>query len=247
MRKVGGIFPGVFTMGNMFCGFLSILSSLDGQANTAAWLVILAGFFDALDGWIARFSGSTTKFGIELDSFADFVSFAIAPAVMLYSFELYILGKWGFLLGFVFIVCGAFRLARFNLSAKSEKKYYYTGLPIPVAAGTFAGYTLFCNEIWGSLKYPEFLVSILIAFSALMVSSLKYDTLPNTNFKSRHNNLKLLYLLVAIVALFIKPQLAFFPLGMVYVLSGIAREAAGWIHSSQTEKEVQEELGSVKN
>ncbi|OGC88898.1 MAG: CDP-diacylglycerol--serine O-phosphatidyltransferase, partial [candidate division Zixibacteria bacterium RBG_16_48_11] len=121
MRKMQGIFPGVFTVGNMFCGFLSILSSLDGNASTAAWLVIMAGFFDALDGWIARFSGSTTKFGIELDSFADFVSFAIAPAVMLYSFELYILGKWGFLLGFVLIVCGAFRLTRFNLSVRSEK------------------------------------------------------------------------------------------------------------------------------
>src|SRR3990172_4492734 len=133
MKKVGGIVPGVFTMGNMFCGFLSILSSFHRQANTAAWLVILAAFFDALDGWVARFSGSTTKFGIELDSFADFVSFAVAPAVMLYSFELFILGKWGFLLGFVFIMCGAFRLARFNLSARAEKKFYYTGLPLSAA------------------------------------------------------------------------------------------------------------------
>src|SRR3990172_7603344 len=247
MKKVGGIVPGVFTMGNMFCGFLSILSSFHRQANTAAWLVILAAFFDALDGWVARFSGSTTKFGIELDSFADFVSFAVAPAVMLYSFELFILGKWGFLLGFVFIVCGAFRLARFNLSAKPEKKYYYLGLPIPVAASTFAGYTLFCYEIWGDLRYPEFLISLIIAFSALMVSSLKYDTLPNTNFRSRHNNLKLLYMLIAIVALFIKPQVVFFPLGMVYVLSGIAREATNLVRSTQTEKQTQEELGSVKN
>lgn len=247
MKKVQVIFPGVFTVGNMFCGFLSILASLEGHASTAAWLVIMAGFFDALDGWIARFSGATTRFGIELDSFADFISFAIAPAVMLYSFELYALGKWGFLLGFVFIVCGAFRLARFNLTAKSEKRYFYTGLPIPMAAGTFAGYTLFCYEIWGSLRYSEFLISMIIAFSALMVSSLKYDTLPNTNFRSRHNYFKLLYMLVAIVALFIKPQLAFFPLGVVYVLSGVAREITGWVRSTQTEKEAQEELGRVKN
>src|SRR4030067_2674831 len=154
----------------MFCGFLSILSSLDGQANTAAWLVIMAAFFDALDGWIARFSGATTKFGIELDSFADFVSFAIAPAVMLYSFELFILGKWGFLLGFVLIVCGAFRRTRFNLGARSENKLYYTGLPILMAAVTFAGYILFCYTIWGSLRYPEFLLSMIITLSALMVS-----------------------------------------------------------------------------
>jgi len=247
MKKVPGIFPGIFTVGNMFCGFISILSSLDGHANTAAWLVIMAGFFDALDGWIARFSGSTTRFGIELDSFADFISFAIAPAVMLYSFELFILGKWGFLLGFVFIVCGAFRLARYNLSAKPEKKLYYIGLPIPMAALTFAGYTLFCYEIWGELKYSEFLISMIIAFSALMVSSLKYDTLPNTNFRSRQNNIKLLYTLVATLALFIKPQLVFFPMGIAYVLSGLAREATGWLRSTQTATETKEELRKVES
>ena len=247
MNKVQGIFPGVFTVGNMFCGFLSILSSLDGNASTAAWLVIMAGFFDALDGWIARFSGSTTRFGIELDSFADFVSFAIAPAVMLYSFELYILGKWGFLLGFVLIVCGAFRLTRFNLGARSEKKLYYTGLPIPMAAVTFAGYTLFCYTIWGSLRYPEFLVSMIIALSALMVSSLKYDTLPNANFRSRHNNFKLIYTLVAIIALFVNPRLALFPLGMVYVLSGIAREITGWFYSSQTAEQPQREAKVLRH
>jgi CDP-diacylglycerol--serine O-phosphatidyltransferase len=242
-----GIVPGVFTVGNMFCGFLSILSSLDGQAKTAAWLIVMAGFFDALDGWIARFSRTASKFGIELDSFADFVSFAIAPAVMLYSFELFVLGKWGFLLGFVFIVTGAFRLARFNLGAKSEKKLYYTGLPIPMAAVTFAGYVLFCNEIWGALKYPEFLISMIIAFSALMVSSLKYDTLPNTNFRSRHNNLKLLYTLIAIAALFIKPQLVFFPVGIIYVLSGLAREAASWSRFAQAETHTREELHRAEN
>lgn len=229
MKKMTGIIPGVFTVGNMFCGFLSILASFEGSADTAAWLVILAGFFDALDGWVARFSGSATRFGIELDSFADFISFAVAPAVMLYSLELYVLGKWGFLLGFVLIVCGAFRLARFNMRAGSDKKFFYIGLPIPIAAGTFAGYTLFCNEIWGGLRYPEFLISMIISFSALMVSTVRYDTLPNTNFRSRHNNFKLIFLLVAIAGLLIKPQLVFFPLGLVYVLSGIAREASSWL------------------
>ena len=231
----------------MFFCFTSILSSLEGHAITAAWLIEMAGFFDALDGWIARFSGSTTKFGIELDSFADFISFAIAPAVMLYSFELFILGKWGFLLGFVLIVSGAFRLARYNLGTKSEKRLYYTGLPIPIAAITIAGYSLFCHEIWGSLRYPEFLIYMIIAFSALMVSSLKYDTLPTANFRSRHNNIKLLYTLVAIVALFIKPKLVFFPLGIVYVLSGLVREAVGWVRSTQVATEPEGKLQKIEH
>ncbi|MCI0531057.1 MAG: CDP-diacylglycerol--serine O-phosphatidyltransferase [candidate division Zixibacteria bacterium] len=233
MKKMQGIVPGVFTMGNMFCGFLSILASLDGQAVTAAWLVIMAAFFDALDGWIARFSRSTTPYGIELDSFADFVSFGIAPAVMLYSFKLFIFGKWGFILGFVFIVCGAFRLARFNLSANPEKKLYYTGLPIPIAAATFAGYTLFCFHIWGELRYPEFIISLIVGFSALMVSNIKYDTLPNANFRSRHNNFKLIFTLLAGTAIFIKPQLAFFPIGISYILLGVARELSLLARTSQ--------------
>ncbi|MCJ7498292.1 MAG: CDP-diacylglycerol--serine O-phosphatidyltransferase [candidate division Zixibacteria bacterium] len=136
MRNFKGIFPGVFTVGNMLCGFISILQSFEGEAIHAAWLIILAGFFDALDGKIARISRSASRFGIELDSFADFVSFGIAPAVIFYSFRLYVLGTWGWLLGFLFIICGAFRLARFNIEARLEEKPYFTGLPIPVAAIT---------------------------------------------------------------------------------------------------------------
>ncbi len=240
------LLPNTLTLCGMFCGFFAILSAINGNFLYAAWAIVLANVFDGLDGWIARLTNTTTRFGIELDSFADFISFAIAPAVMLYSFELFILGKWGFLLGFVFIVCGAFRLARYNLSAKPEKKLYYTGLPIPMAALTFAGYTLFCYEIWGELKYSEFLISMIIAFSALMVSSLKYDTLPNTNFRSRQNNIKLLYTLIATTALFIKPQLVFFPMGIAYVLSGLAREATGWLRSTQTAAESKQELRKVE-
>lgn len=243
MKKVRGIFPGIFTMGNLFCGFLSILSSLDGNAIHASWLIILAGFFDALDGWIARFSRATSRFGIELDSLADFISFGIAPAVIFYSFKLYVLGKWGFIVGFVFILCGAFRLARYNLNAKSEKSNHYTGLPIPMSACTIAGYALFCYYLWGELRFPEILISMIIAFSGLMVSSISYDTLPSFHLGNRKNNLKLMYVGVALVALLIKPSLAFFPLGILYVLSGVGREIYGILHNPKKEKVLEESYG----
>ena len=230
MRNFKGIFPGVFTVGNMLCGFISILQSFEGEAIHAAWLIILAGFFDALDGKIARISRSASRFGIELDSFADFVSFGIAPAVIFYSFKLYVLGTWGWLLGFLFIICGAFRLARFNLEARLEEKPYFTGLPIPVAAITLCGYTLFSYELWGELLYPEVLITLVIVFSALMVSGIEYETLPRFSLNSKKNLIKLIYILVALIAVLLKPRLAIFPLGMIYVLSGIAREVYQLVH-----------------
>jgi CDP-diacylglycerol--serine O-phosphatidyltransferase len=230
MRNFKGIFPGVFTVGNMLCGFISILQSFEGEAIHAAWLIILAGFFDALDGKIARISRSASRFGIELDSFADFVSFGIAPAVIFYSFKLYVLGTWGWLLGFLFIICGAFRLARFNLEARLEEKPYFTGLPIPAAAVTLCGYTLFSYELWGELLYPEVLITLIIVFSALMVSGIEYETLPRFSLNSKKNLIKLIYILVALIAVLLKPRLAIFPLGMIYVLSGIVREVYQLVH-----------------
>lgn len=217
-------------MGNMLCGFISILQSFEGEAIHAAWLIILAGFFDALDGKIARISRSASRFGIELDSFADFVSFGIAPAVIFYSFRLYVLGTWGWLLGFLFIICGAFRLARFNIEARLEEKPYFTGLPIPVAAITLCGYTLFSYELWGELLYPEVLITLVIVFSALMVSGIEYETLPRFSLNSKKNLIKLIYILVALIAVLLKPRLAIFPLGMIYVLSGIVREVYQLVH-----------------
>lgn len=236
MRNIKGIFPGFFTMGNMLCGFLSIRSSFDGDVVHAAWLVILAGFFDALDGKIARFSKSASQFGTELDSFADLVSFGIAPAVILYSFKLSYLSKWGWILGFVFILCGSFRLARFNVQSKSEEISYYIGLPIPAAAVTLTGYTLFCYELWGKLRYPEILIAMIVVFSGLMVSGFVYDTFPRFSLNTQKNKIKLLYIFVAFIAILIRPRLMIFPLGLIYAVSGIGREIYQLVHIERKNK-----------
>jgi CDP-diacylglycerol--serine O-phosphatidyltransferase len=240
MRDFKSFFPGVFTVGNMLCGFLSILQSFEGEAVSACWLVILAGFFDALDGKLARFSRSSSRFGIELDSLADLVSFGIAPAVIFYSFKLYMLGTWGWILGFLFIICGAFRLARFNLEVRQEDKLYFTGLPIPAAGVTLSGYTLFSYQLWGELLYPEVLVTMIIGFSALMVSEIEYDTLPRFSLNSKKNIIKLVCILGALVAVLIKPRLVIFPLGMIYVLFGVGREIFHLVQTEPKEKNPKE-------
>jgi CDP-diacylglycerol--serine O-phosphatidyltransferase len=239
VRNIKGIFPGVFTAGNMFCGFLSVLSSYDGEIVFAAWMIILAAFFDALDGMVARFSKATSRFGVELDSFADLLSFGIAPAVMFYSLKLYPMGKWGWILGFVFVMCGAFRLARFNLGqTKLNEKHPYMGLPIPSAAITLVSYTLFCYEIWGTLRFPKVLVTMIIAFSGLMVSGIEYETLPKFYLGSRRNKIKLIYVFVFIIALLINPRLVLFPFGLLYVLSGVVKGGYGLFSAERLEKTV---------
>jgi CDP-diacylglycerol--serine O-phosphatidyltransferase len=226
VRNIKGFFPGIFTVGNMFCGFVSIISSFDGKPIFAAWMIILAAFFDALDGQVARFAGIPSRFGMELDSFADLLSFGIAPAMLFYNMNIYPLGEWGWILGFVFVMCGAFRLARFNLQqTKLEEKLPYVGLPIPTAAVTLVSYTLFCYEIWGTLRFPKALITMIVAFSGLMVSGIEYETLPKFSFADRKNKVKLVYLFVFLVALIINPRMALFPFCMLYILSGFAKGA----------------------
>lgn len=236
MRNIKGIFPGVFTVGNMFCGFVSILSSIDQETSFAAWMIILAGFFDALDGKIARFAGSASRFGVELDSLADLLSFGIAPAVLFYQLRVYPLGKWGWILGFVFVVCGAFRLARFNLQqSKLGEKLPYMGLPIPTTAITLVSYTLFCNEVWGHLRFPKALITMIIAFSGLMVSGIEYEPLPKFSFSDNKNKIKLIYVFIFLVALIINPRMTLFPFGILYVLSGVAKGAWELFHAEKQE------------
>jgi CDP-diacylglycerol--serine O-phosphatidyltransferase len=234
VKNIKGIFPGIFTVGNMFCGFVSILSSFDGEPVFAAWMIILAAFFDALDGKVARFAGSASRFGVELDSLADILSFGIAPAVLFYTLDIYPLGKWGWILGFVFVMCGAFRLARFNVQqSKLEEKLPYMGLPIPTAAITLVAYILFCNEIWGTLRFPKALITMFIAFSGLMVSGIEYETLPKFSFSDRRNKIKLIYVVVFLVILIINPRLALFPFGLLYILSGVGKGVFGLFHAEE--------------
>lgn len=219
-----GIVPGTFTMGNVVCGFLAILSALEGNITAACWFVILAGFLDALDGKVARLSGGATRFGLELDSLADFLSFGVAPAVLVYSIKLSSLGKWGWIISIVFIMAAAYRLARFNLLADSEEKKGFLGLPVPAAALTLVSFIIFCYYLWDGLKYDELLVSMIILFALLMVSQVRYDSFPD-RFDTHENRIKLAVLVTAGVVIIFKPRLLLFPFFAAYILFGMIREA----------------------
>ncbi len=210
-------------MGNVVCGFLAILSSFEGNITTACWLIILAAFLDALDGKVARLSGGTSQFGVELDSLADFLSFGIAPAVVVYAIKLNDLGKWGWLVSVVYIMAASYRLARFNIMAETEEKKDFLGLPVPAAAVPLVSYIIFCYEVWGGLQYGQVLVSMIILFSFLMVSQVQYDALPD-KFTSPENRIKLVLILIAGASVLFRPRLLLFPVCAGYILFGIVRE-----------------------
>lgn len=223
MRNFRGIFPGAFTMGNLFCGFLSILSSMDGEWRHACQFILLGFFLDGLDGIVARVSRGATRFGVELDSLADLITFGLAPAIMVYSFRLKDLGKWGWVLGFVFVMCGAFRLARYNLGAKSGPKDGFEGLPIPAAASLLVAYTLFSFEMWGELKYVRLLIAMTLITSGLMVSTIPYEDKP-TSWRTWKDKLKFIYLFGGVIAVLWDMAMTAFPLVLGYVAYGLVRE-----------------------
>jgi CDP-diacylglycerol--serine O-phosphatidyltransferase len=232
-----GIFPGIFTMGNVVCGFVALLSMVEGKVIAACWLVILAAFLDSLDGKVARLSKTTSQFGVELDSLADFLSFAVAPGLIVYMIKLESLGTPGKLIVIVYIMAAAFRLARFNLMAETEEKKDFVGLPVPGAALALISFILFSYSVWGGLEYDELLVAMIVLFAFLMVSQIQYDSLPD-RVGSSNDRIKMgiaLVLLVVVAVVFMITvlkgkrasetlPLLLFPLFSLYILSGMVRE-----------------------
>ena len=228
-----GFFPGTFTMGNVVCGFLAILSAFEGNITTACWFIILAGFLDALDGKVARLSKTSSQFGVELDSLADFLSFGVAPAVVVYATKLNTLGKWGWIISIVYIMASSYRLARFNLLADSEEKKDFLGLPVPVAALSLVSYIIFCHHLWGAVRYDEILILMIILCAFLMVSQVQYDMLPD-RFHTPGDRLKLAIVIVVFLAIIsslvvkgrvFNYRVLLFPIAGLYILFGMIRES----------------------
>lgn len=246
-------FPNLFTLGSIFCGVASILYSIDGfNENTsdparAAWLIIAAALLDAIDGKVARFSHGTSRFGVELDSLADVISFGVAPTVLVYMLKPF--GHWTWAPGFFFLMCGAVRLARFNVltnrrltllgEGRGFEKEDFLGLPIPVAAISIASYIIFCWDRWVELHLSGPFMFLVGLLSVLMISTVPYQTLPKLAFDSVRSVLKLVVFLAAVMAVCINPQFMAFPIVLLYVLFGVF----AWL--VQLVREEEEEVAGV--
>ena len=221
------ILPTLFTVGNLFCGYLSLWCSIRGTFENAAILIIAAGILDGLDGRIARMTHSTSKFGEEYDSLADLVSFGVAPAVLAYSWGLSDFHRFGWLMSFLFVVCGSMRLARFNIQTHAVDKRYFVGLPIPVAAGSIATIVLATPERLVSRVWMGGLLGLTVLLSYLMISTIRYRSFKDVDLRRKRPA----WILPAIAAFFIvvalRPELALAFLAFVFVLSGPAGKLLG--------------------
>ncbi|MBI4534886.1 MAG: CDP-diacylglycerol--serine O-phosphatidyltransferase, partial [Ignavibacteriae bacterium] len=180
MKITRAVVPSLFTVLNMFCGFLSIIHASREEFASAAWFVILAAGFDSLDGVMARITKSSSEFGVQIDSLSDVVSFGAAPSFIVYQIHLHQMGGLGILLSSLLMVFGGLRLARFNTQLVGFDKDHFVGLPIPASAITISALILnYWNPLGGlNPSAAELLPWVVVILSLLMVSKVKYDTLP---------------------------------------------------------------------
>jgi CDP-diacylglycerol--serine O-phosphatidyltransferase len=222
MRKGIYILPNTLTLCGMFFGFYSILSTLKGNYIHAAWAIMIAMIFDGLDGWVARLTHSTTRFGIELDSLSDLVAFGIAPAVLLYKWSLVPFGRVGWAAAFLFVACGALRLARYNVQMGSKESRAFTGMPIPGAATIVATLVIFYCQIWETALNKNYFILFFTFFLAvLMVSTLRFHGAKELDFSKRKPFWILVAIVVVLAIIIIHPEIALFIFAMIYLIGGI--------------------------
>lgn len=212
--------PNLVTSGNLFCGFLAIIATVDGTENAAfqaAVLICLAASFDTLDGRTARALGVSGEFGKELDSLADVVSFGVAPALLIYQIALRNAGWLGVAAAGIFVCCGAGRLARYNLITSSDKRFF-VGMPIPMAGITATSLALYDSTQASSLN--PFLATALIGFAGfLMISTLRFPSLEQLAFDAPIP-VRILFTTIFVLAL-TRPSQLLFILPVVYITYGL--------------------------
>lgn len=221
------VIPSFFTLMNLFCGFLAIISIAEGRLFFGAWLIVFAGLFDALDGFMARLSNATSQFGIELDSISDVVSFGVAPGFLLYAFGLGEMPFVGIILSALTPLCGAVRLARYNVDAQESRGDYFKGLPIPGQAIMIAAFYLtFYNqlEIFGGLEYGlnTVLVPVIVVLAFLMVSTIPFDKMPSFDRESiKRNKGKLSLFIVYGILILLFQEVGLMLVFSAYIFKGI--------------------------
>jgi CDP-diacylglycerol--serine O-phosphatidyltransferase len=220
LRRGIYLLPTCFTVGNLFCGFFSLVESSRGGFELAALLIIVAGILDGLDGRIARLTGTSSEFGLEFDSLADVVSFGVAPAFLAYRWALSPLDRIGWLIAFLFVICAATRLARFNIQHAASDKRHFVGLPSPPAAAVLAS-VAFAFPAPPPIRAVTAALAVLVtAVALLMVSRLRYRSFKDFDLRNRRSYIAVLPIAVALVAVLTHPKGAILTLAVAYLLSG---------------------------
>ncbi len=226
MKITRAVVPSLFTVLNIFCGFSSLLHTADGDYMLASWFIMLAAIFDVLDGVMARITKSSSDFGVEFDSLSDVVSFGAAPAFMVYRLQLHSLNGLGILISSMPLILGALRLARFNAQLVGYDKEYFKGLPIPASALVICSFVRFYYQAGIGLGGAEATVlpPLVVIVSFLMVSTVKYDTLPGFSRKGiKRHPVRFTVGVVALTVIVVTGGQALFPVLAFYLATGPLR------------------------
>ncbi len=242
LRKGVYLLPNLITAAGIFAGFYVIIAATDGHYDRAAWFILLAAIFDGLDGKVARLTGTSSKFGVELDSLADVISFGVAPGVLLYLWALRPFGKLGWLAAFLYVICGALRLARFNVQVSTVESRRFIGIPIPAAACIVATCVLLFYELGGTGTIKMFSMVVLVFILAfLMISNVEYLSLKDPELFKRQPFLILVVSIMLLIVIVAKPEVMLFLVGMAYMLSGPIVSLLGWRKERREKKQISTE------
>lgn len=224
------ILPSAFTLGNLFLGVYAMVLATRGEFQTAGWCIVVAALLDMMDGRIARFTSTGSRFGAELDSLVDAISFGVAPGLVIY--QLFFIGQsWSWVLSFLYICGAVIRLARFNIEQGGRAKRHFHGLPSPTAGMILATIYPFFNapgvaDIVGGLPSAQVAGLIMIVLALLMLSHVPYPLVPKLSFRGIRSTLVSLWVLGCITVAFIIPEYFLFPFLSAYTLWGILRSTA---------------------
>ncbi|WP_438969880.1 CDP-diacylglycerol--serine O-phosphatidyltransferase [Methylophaga sp.] len=215
------LLPNLFTTAGLFAGFYAIIAAIRGDFESAAIAIFVAMIMDGLDGRIARMTNTQSAFGAEYDSLSDMVAFGLAPALVMFQWALFDLGKFGWMIAFIYAACGALRLARFNTQIGTADKRYFQGLPSPAAAASIAGWVWLGTDLGLD---PAIITNIAVPLTffcaILMVSSMRYYSFKDLDFSNRVPFIKLLALVLIFALVANDPPLVLFLAFLVYAVSG---------------------------
>lgn len=230
VRRAVVALPSGLTLANLFFGVFAIVAASRGEFASAGVYIVLGGVADALDGRVARATRTGSRFGEELDSLVDAISFGLAPAMIMYFAVLNQQG-WDWLFVFLFVTCAVIRLARFNVEQAGRKKTHFRGLPSPAAGMTLATYywfsqtALYTQTAIGELPWQTMLRYLMLGLAFLMISNVEYPVMPTIGFRTWRRIMSTLIVIGTVFGLILLPRHFFFPVLSMYVLYGVVRSA----------------------
>lgn len=215
------LLPNLFTTAGLFSGFYAIVAAMGGRFEAAAVAVFVAMIMDGMDGRIARMTNTQSDFGVEYDSLSDMIAFGLAPALVMYSWGLSLLGKLGWLAAFIYTAGAALRLARFNTQVETVSKRYFQGLASPPAAAMIVGFVWVCNEYaLDAAQFAWLALLLTVLAGLLMVSNFRYHSFKELDLKGKIPFVALLLIVLLFVLISIHPPLVLFSIALIYALSG---------------------------